>query len=72
VNNTTPFTFARDEGTELEVPGLDSGEVRRKLERDAIETEAMSPEQLSRFVAAEIAKWGPLAKAAIGGQSSGN
>jgi tripartite-type tricarboxylate transporter receptor subunit TctC len=47
-------------------------EVRAKLERDAIETEAMSPEQFTRFVTDEIAKWGPLAKAAIGAQSSGN
>jgi tripartite-type tricarboxylate transporter receptor subunit TctC len=47
-------------------------EVRAKLERDAIETEAMSPEQLTRFVSDEIGKWGPLAKAAIGAQSSGN
>jgi tripartite-type tricarboxylate transporter receptor subunit TctC len=47
-------------------------EVRAKLARDAIETEAMSPEQFTRFVTDEIGKWGPLAKAAIGAQSSGN
>jgi tripartite-type tricarboxylate transporter receptor subunit TctC len=51
---------------------FDSAEVRRRLEHDAIETEAMSPEQFTRFVADEISKWGPLAKAAIGAQGSGN
>jgi tripartite-type tricarboxylate transporter receptor subunit TctC len=51
---------------------FDSSEVRRKLARDAIETEALSPEQFTSFVASEIRKWGPLAKAAIGAQGSGN
>jgi tripartite-type tricarboxylate transporter receptor subunit TctC len=45
---------------------FDSPEVRGKLARDAIETEAMSAEQFTGFVANEIRKWGPLAKAAIG------
>jgi tripartite-type tricarboxylate transporter receptor subunit TctC len=51
---------------------FDDAEVRRKLARDAIETEAMSPEQFTSFVANEIRKWGPLAKAAIGAQGPGN
>jgi hypothetical protein len=32
----------------------------------------MSPEQFTRFVAGEIGKWGPPAKAAIAPQGSGN
>ena len=49
-----------------------SDDVRGKLEQEAIETEKMSPEQFTRFVASEIAKWSPLAKAAISPQRSGN
>jgi tripartite-type tricarboxylate transporter receptor subunit TctC len=51
---------------------LDSPQVRRRLEQEAIITEKMSPAQFTRFVEAEIAKWGPLARAAIGAQSSGD
>ncbi len=50
---------------------LGSDRVRKKLEHEAIETE-MSPEQFTRFIASEIAKWGPLAKAAILPRRSGN
>jgi hypothetical protein len=32
----------------------------------------MSSAQFTRFVETEIAKWGPLARAAIGAQSSGD
>lgn len=51
---------------------FDGADVRRKLEQDAIETAAMSPQEFTSFVAREIRKWGPLAKAAIGAQRSGN
>jgi tripartite-type tricarboxylate transporter receptor subunit TctC len=51
---------------------FERGEVRAKLERDAIETEVMSSGQFTRFVTDEIGKWGPLAKAALGAQGSGN
>jgi tripartite-type tricarboxylate transporter receptor subunit TctC len=51
---------------------LDAPDVRRKLEQEAIVTEKMSPAQFTRFVETEIGKWGPLAKAAIGAQGSGN
>src|SRR5262245_3903942 len=37
-------------------------EVRARLDRDAIETRPMSPEEITQYVASEIAKWGPLAK----------
>jgi tripartite-type tricarboxylate transporter receptor subunit TctC len=36
--------------------------VRERLKRDAIETKAMTPEEYTAFVAAEVQKWGPLAK----------
>jgi tripartite-type tricarboxylate transporter receptor subunit TctC len=51
---------------------LDNPQVRRRLEQEAIITEKMSPAQFTRFVESEIAKWGPLARAAIGVQSSGD
>src|SRR5262245_61022470 len=41
---------------------LDLPEVRQRLERDAIETRAMTPEEFTSFMASEIGKWGPLAK----------
>jgi tripartite-type tricarboxylate transporter receptor subunit TctC len=36
--------------------------VRKRLERDAIETRTMTPEEFTRFMASEIEKWAPLAK----------
>jgi len=41
---------------------LDLPAVREKLTRDAIETRAMTPDEFSRFVQAEVDKWGPIAK----------
>ena len=41
---------------------LDLGEVRKRLERDAIETRAMTPEEFTAFMASEIDKWAPLAR----------
>jgi tripartite-type tricarboxylate transporter receptor subunit TctC len=37
-------------------------EVRKRLERDAIETRAMTSQEFTAFMASEIEKWGPLAK----------
>jgi tripartite-type tricarboxylate transporter receptor subunit TctC len=37
-------------------------EVRKRLERDAIETRAMTADEFTTFMASEIEKWGPLAK----------
>ena len=51
---------------------LDSPEARRRLEQEAIVSEKMSSAQFTRFVESEIAKWGPLARAAISSQGSGN
>jgi tripartite-type tricarboxylate transporter receptor subunit TctC len=37
-------------------------DVRKRLDRDAVETQTMSPDEFTRFVADEIAKWAPVAK----------
>jgi tripartite-type tricarboxylate transporter receptor subunit TctC len=36
--------------------------VKERLDRDAIETKPMSPDEFTAFMASEIAKWSPLAK----------
>ena len=41
---------------------LERPEVRKRLDRDSIETRVMSPEEFTQFVAGEIAKWTPVAK----------
>jgi tripartite-type tricarboxylate transporter receptor subunit TctC len=46
---------------------LEQPEVKKRLERDAIETRTMSPEEFTRFVAGEIDKWTPVAKRVMGG-----
>jgi tripartite-type tricarboxylate transporter receptor subunit TctC len=51
---------------------LDLADVRRKLEQEAIVTEKMSSAEFTRFVASEIDKWGPPARAAISAQGSAN
>lgn len=37
-------------------------DVRKRLDRDAVETQTMSSDEFTRFVADEIAKWAPVAK----------
>jgi tripartite-type tricarboxylate transporter receptor subunit TctC len=46
---------------------LGEPEVKKRLERDAIETRTMSPEEFTRFVAGEIDKWAPVARRVMGG-----
>jgi tripartite-type tricarboxylate transporter receptor subunit TctC len=41
---------------------LERPDVRKRLDRDSIETRVMSPEEFTQFVAGEIAKWTPVAK----------
>jgi tripartite-type tricarboxylate transporter receptor subunit TctC len=41
---------------------LELSEVRRRLDRDAVETRVMSPDEFTQFVAGEIDKWAPVAK----------
>src|SRR3954469_18831931 len=40
----------------------DSPEVQKRLALEAMETEKMSSEEFTKFVAAELAKWGPVAQ----------
>ena len=40
-------------------------ELRNVFEYDAVETKAMTPAELSQFVAAEVAKWTPVVKASM-------
>jgi tripartite-type tricarboxylate transporter receptor subunit TctC len=41
---------------------LERPDIRARLDRDAIETRAMTPDEFTRFVATEIDKWGPVAR----------
>ncbi len=41
---------------------LELPDVKKKLDDDAIEREPMTPAQVTAFFAAEIARWGPIAK----------
>jgi len=41
---------------------LEMPDVKKRLDDDAIEREPMTPAQVTAFFAAEIAKWGPIAK----------
>jgi tripartite-type tricarboxylate transporter receptor subunit TctC len=38
-------------------------EVQKRLAHEAIETKAMTPDEFTKFVEAEIGRWGPVAKA---------
>lgn len=43
----------------------DEPSVQKRLATEAMETEKMSSEEFTKFVAAELAKWGPVAKATL-------
>jgi tripartite-type tricarboxylate transporter receptor subunit TctC len=45
------------------VKALQRPDIRKRLDDDAIEVEAMDAETFSKFVAAEVARWTPIAKA---------
>jgi tripartite-type tricarboxylate transporter receptor subunit TctC len=47
------------------IKALDTPAVRKRFEAEEIETEKMSPEELTRFVESEMAKWIPIARNAI-------
>jgi tripartite-type tricarboxylate transporter receptor subunit TctC len=47
---------------------LELPEVRRRLDRDAIETHVMTSEQFTQFVADEIEKWTPIARRIMPGK----
>jgi len=46
---------------------LEMPDVKKRLDDDAIEREPMTPEQVSKFVASEVEKWGPIAKKYVHG-----
>ena len=41
---------------------MQTPEMQKRLELDAIESRLMSPEEFTRFIESEIARWAPLAK----------
>jgi tripartite-type tricarboxylate transporter receptor subunit TctC len=43
-------------------------DIHTRLDRDAIETQVMTPDEFTRFVAAEIDKWAPIAKRVMPGK----
>jgi tripartite-type tricarboxylate transporter receptor subunit TctC len=53
------------------VAALDAPAVRRRLQTEGIETEAMSSNDFTRFVESEIVKWTPIAKAVGGPNAAG-
>jgi len=73
---TTWFAFAAPAGlpgaitlrkNEEVAASLKTAAVRDRLLAEGFELEIMSPGELTRFVADEIAKWGPIAKRLVGG-----
>ncbi len=46
---------------------LELPDVRKRLDRDAVETRAMTSDEFTAFVASEIAKWTPVAKRVMPG-----
>jgi tripartite-type tricarboxylate transporter receptor subunit TctC len=40
-------------------------EVRKRLDRDAIETKPMTPDEITAYMGSEIEKWGPVAKRVV-------
>ena len=42
------------------VKAMDRPEIRKTIERDAIETAPMTPAELNAFAQAEIDRWAPL------------
>ena len=44
---------------------LDRPEIKRRLAQDAFEPKPLTPDQLSAFMASELARWTPVAQAAV-------
>jgi tripartite-type tricarboxylate transporter receptor subunit TctC len=44
------------------IAALDTPQVRKRLDAEVIETEAMTPAEFTRFVQSEITKWQPIAR----------
>jgi tripartite-type tricarboxylate transporter receptor subunit TctC len=50
------------------VNALDRPQVKRQIEQDAIETKAMTPAELTRFMQNEIDRWTPMIKQLLNGK----
>ena len=48
------------------VKAMDRPQMKRQIEQDAIETQAMSPAELARFMQSEIDRWTPMIKQLLG------
>jgi tripartite-type tricarboxylate transporter receptor subunit TctC len=48
------------------VKAMDRPQVKRQVEQDAIETQAMSPAEVARFMQSEIDRWTPMIKQLLG------
>src|SRR5216684_3747427 len=48
------------------VKAMDRPQVKRQIEQDAIETKAMSPAEVTRFMQSEIDRWTPMIKQMLG------
>ena len=44
------------------VKAMDRPEIRKTIERDAIETMPLTPAELNAFAQSEIDRWGPLVR----------
>jgi tripartite-type tricarboxylate transporter receptor subunit TctC len=55
-----PFCYALAVARTVELPN-----VRRQLQRDAIETRSMTSAEITRYMTNEIAKWTPVAKRVV-------
>ena len=52
------------------IKAIDNPAVRQRFNAEEIESEKMSPEELTRFVESEMAKWIPIAKMAMASHSA--
>lgn len=59
-----PIQIAQKLNQEI-IKALETPTVRQRFKTEEIETERMTPDELTRFIEGEIAKWAPLAKSAI-------
>jgi tripartite-type tricarboxylate transporter receptor subunit TctC len=51
------------------VRAVDRPQVKRQIEQDAIETRAMSPAELTRFMQSEIERWTPMIRDLLGAKA---
>ena len=44
---------------------LSRPEIRKHLQQETVQTKAMTPEEVTAFIAGEVAKWTPVVKATV-------